>query len=440
MAPGADRTATSTLFLSLHLPAAALGLGQGISTPVLPVFAAEVFGVSVGIAALVFVFQMLGGLVTSIPIGYAIDRFGRRRFLLAGPVITAASLLLTAFATSDHFWLLLVYRFIGGSGQQMWQLSRLTVIADTGGRSRARQITSLMGVQRVGMLAGPLIGGFAAVAWDLRVAFVMHAVVALAAVIPSFFVVRETAPKRPPKRADDAKEEGVSWRSLLAPPVPTLYAAQFLGTLTRGGAIGGGTIFLFAVYVYGTGPATLGVLSSITALAGIPLTLSAGYLMDRFGRKVTIVPGTLLFAASMAYLATVAAMEWPFWTYIVGFVWMQLLAAGLAGSMQTVGTDIAPIHARGRFFGIGRMVSQAGFMANPLSFTVLTSISGFTAAFAFFGGTGVAAALILALLIKETLHRNEGDEGKPDPKEDGKEDRKEGGEESERSETRARHS
>ena len=64
----------------------------------------------------------------------------------------------------------------------MWQLSRLTVIADTGGRSRARQITSLIGVQRVGMLAGPLIGGFAAVAWDLRVAFVMHAVVALAVV------------------------------------------------------------------------------------------------------------------------------------------------------------------------------------------------------------------------------------------------------------------
>ena len=97
---------------------------------------------------MVFTAQLAGGVAISIPAGYAIDRFGRRQILRAGPLITAASLFLTAFATGDSFGLLLVYRVIGGAGQQMWMVSRLTVIADTGGSSRARQITQMFGVLR----------------------------------------------------------------------------------------------------------------------------------------------------------------------------------------------------------------------------------------------------------------------------------------------------
>ena len=403
------------IFLSLHLPALALGLGQGITTPVLPIFAKS-FDVSVGLASMMFVAQMLGGLTASLPVGYAIDRFGRRRVLLAGPIITAVALMLTA--TAPNFALLLVYRFIAGWGQQMWMLSRLTLIADRGGSSRGRQITSMFGVQRLGMLAGPLVGGVTAELWGLRVPFVLHAVVALLAVVPSFFVVQETNP-RAAARAETgpdpaagssageapsaAKAESFSWKMLLQPPIPTLYTAQFFSTLTRGGAIGGGTVFLFGAYAYGVGVLDLAVLSSVMALAGIPLTLSAGYIMDRFGRKVTVVPGLALFSMAMVWLAATAFYGWGYWAFVTGFVWMQLIGAGLSGSMQTIGTDLAPPQARGRFFGIGRMVSQAGFMANPLSFAAITTLSGFTAAFVFVAGTGVASAAILGFLIKESL-------------------------------------
>ncbi len=392
------------LFFSLHLPAVVLGLGQGITTPVLPVFA-QTFGVSVGVASLVFVAQMAGGMSASLPMGYAIDRFGRRPVLLAGPVITAVALFLTA--TVSVFWVLLAYRFVAGWGQQMWMLSRLTVIADRGGGSRGRQITSMLGIQRVGMLAGPLIGGLTAELWGLRVPFVLTGIIVLVAVIPSFLVINETAPSRGRSAAAAAEADDFSWRTLLKPPLPILFLAQFFGTMTRGGAIGGGTIFLFGVYAYGVTALDLGLLSSVVALAGIPLTFASGFIMDKFGRKVTVVPGLILSGLSMFFLAATAAFGWGYWAFLAGFVWMQLMNAMMSGSMQTIGSDFAPPNARGRFFGVGRMVSEGGFMANPLSFSALTALSGFTAAFAFVGGTGLAAALILAFLIKESLLRDD---------------------------------
>ena len=395
------------LFLSLHLPAVAIGFGTGMTSPVLPVLAKS-FEVSVGVASLMFVANLAGGFAASLPVGYAIDRFGRRTVLLAGPIISASAAFLIAGA--DSFLGLMVFRFVGGMGQQMWTLSRMTVIADTAAeRQRGRQITSMFGIQRVGMLAGPLVGGFAAAAFGLRVPFIMQGFVLLLAVVPSFFVVRETAPAgsgaRGGGRDGGDDPSAYSWRALLQPPIPALFSAQYLATLARGASIGGSVLFLFAAYAYDTQPAALGVMSSAMAVTGIPLTLLAGYLMDRYGRMVTIVPGQALIGAGMAFLALTAVAQLSFTAFIVGYVWVHVANSMLSGSMQVLGTDIAPAHARGRFFGAGRMVSQAGFMSAPLSFAVLTGLSGFGAAFIFLAGAGGISALLLAFVVKETLGR-----------------------------------
>src|SRR5579862_5843871 len=87
------------LFLSLYLPDMAISLGQGIATPVIPIYAKS-FGVSFEIAALVIILNGVGGLVATVPIGWAMDRFGRRPVLLIGPFATAMTSFLTAFAPS----------------------------------------------------------------------------------------------------------------------------------------------------------------------------------------------------------------------------------------------------------------------------------------------------------------------------------------------------
>ena len=271
--PAKDAGASShpllRVILQLHLPAIALGFGMGATVPVVPEFAKS-FGVGAGQASLVFVATMLGGLIASIPIGYMLDKIGRRRILILGPAITALAAFLTASAGS--FEALLIYRFIGGWGTQMWTLSRLAMIADTNSSgSRGRMITSLLGVQHVGTLAGPLAGGLVAVTYGLEVAFVIQGVFALVAMTPGFFT-RETMPQGGPRRAAasgaSAPAETFSWKALLGHPIPVMFLAQWLGMTARGGIVAGSTVFVYASYAYDADPRTLGVLSSLDGGGG----------------------------------------------------------------------------------------------------------------------------------------------------------------------------
>lgn len=404
-APQQTRRSLAVVLFQLHLPSIALGFGMGATIPVVPEFAKS-FGVGPGEASLVFVANMLGGLMASVPIGYMLDRIGRRRILILGPLLTALAAFLTAWL-SVSFALLLAYRFIGGVGTQMWTLSRLTMIADTNASaSRGRMITSLLGVQHVGTLAGPFVGGVLAVAYGLEVAFILQGAFALVAMAPGFFA-QETAPGGRPARRDGGAQaaSGFSWRSLLAAPIPMMFLAQWLGMTARGGIVAGSTVFVYAAYAYDADPRTLGVLSSVMAGAGIPLTLAAGYLMDRFGRKTTIVPGLAILGGAMAFLGVTSFAGLGFGYFVAGFVVLQTTNSLLTGSWQVIGSDLAPEGARGRFFAVGRTVTQAGFATNPAVFAVATALSGFTLALGIVGVAGMLSSLILGAFVPET-HRS----------------------------------
>ena len=403
---GASAHPILRLLFQLHLPAIATGFGMGATVPVLPEFALS-FGVGPERAALALGANLFGGLAASVPIGYLLDKIGRRWILILGPGLTAVSAFLTA--TAGSFEALLLYRFISGWGMQMWTLSRLTMIADTSGSgSRGRMITSLLGVQHVGTLLGPLAGGVLAVTYGLGIAFVIQGVFALVAMTPGFFA-KETMPQRerPGGRgAASASSESFSWKALLAHPIPVMFLAQWLGMTARGGVVAGHTVFLYAAYAYDADPATLGILSSLMAGAGIPLTFAAGYLMDRFGRKISIVPGLFLLGAGMAFLGVTSFFGLGFGWFIAGFVLMQTMNSLLTGSWQVVGSDLAPPGGRGRFFAVGRTVTQAGFATNPTVFSICTALSGFTLALGVVGAAGMLSSVVLALFVPETHRRS----------------------------------
>ena len=303
-------------------------------------------------------FQLLGTFAAPLPTGFLIDKIGRRRVLLAGPIITAAASLLVAKVALDgadgSFVELLIYRFIAGWGEQMWVMSRITVIADTGASNqRGKQVTQMFGVQQIGNLSGPVAGGFAAVLLGLWAPFVMHAAIVLVALIPSFYLLRETAPPARPNQVSASATPGSGapagglWRHMTAAPIPAVFVVQFLANVTRGGVFGGGVIVVYAAYAYGLEPDELGVLRGLMAGVAIPIVFTGGYVMDRFGRKYTIVPGLILSSASMVFLAGIAYMEASFAWFVAGFVAVHMSANIISGNMQTLGTDVAPAQARG---------------------------------------------------------------------------------------------
>jgi len=87
------------LLLSMHLPAIAIGFGLGATVVVIPELSQENFDATLLMVISVFVFQQLGQAVAPIPTGYLIDKIGRRKMLLSGPFVIAASSLLIVRAS-----------------------------------------------------------------------------------------------------------------------------------------------------------------------------------------------------------------------------------------------------------------------------------------------------------------------------------------------------
>jgi MFS family permease len=395
---------SSYQFLTLYFPAFILSLGYSIATPAIPVFAKS-FDTGFGVASLVIVVHALGGLIAAVPTGFLVDHLGRRPMLFAGPVLMAASSALTAVAQS--FPELLLYRFLGGGAMEMWRQARLAMIADVSkSRQRGRQMSGMVGTEGAAKLMGPAVGG-ALAASSIRTPFLVHGMLAFLAIVPSFFLVRESAPGEN-RSATGKTKDHLNTRALLAMMLDAKYrgffAAQFFASMTRG-VLWGGTLLLYAVYAYNVGPQLLGGLATTTSIVGIPITLSCGYLMDRFGRKTTMVPGFVCMALGLLFLASSAQWHWSLISFLAAAIWTHAGQSVTAGSMQVLGSDMAPSVARGRFFGFWRLIGEIGGLVSPALFALVAEQIAYSAAFALFAFCALATASLLTFSVKETVGR-----------------------------------
>lgn len=394
---------SSEVFLSLYLPAFTLGLGTGIAAPALPVYAKS-FDIPFGMASWVIIIHLLGAAISTIPTGMMIDKVGRRKIVLAGPILTAISSLLIPFTSS--FPELLALRFINGWAQGMWVLGRLTIIADQGNEKRGRLITGMVGVDSAGKLIGPALGGLIATVSSVTTPFLVHGMLALLAVLPSFKLIQEARPSTSAARKAD-EGGGFAWlREVLVLPIIILCIVQVFVQMSRSSSHNG-ILDLYAVYAYGVGPGMLGIMAAVATAVSLPITFLAGHIMDRFGRKKTIVPGFTLVGLSMVLMALVAVSGVPFHFYFVALVFVHIAQAVTHGSMQTLASDVAPAKARGKFFGLWKLVGETSTFISPVMFTFFSDHGGFPTSFVYLACSGFAAAGITAFFVKETLGRKD---------------------------------
>jgi MFS family permease len=385
-------------FLATYLPALVLALGTGIALPAIPTLAAS-FNVSFGIASGVITAFLIGNLVGTIPSGWLIDRFGRRPVMIAGPLLTAATAFL--IATTHSFTALLILRFFGGIATQMWLMGRLAAISHGAAASeRGRQVSWMFGMDNVGRLSGPLIGGFIAAAWGARAPFVVFGALSLLALVPTLLFVENT-----PRRSEEAAQRQaslpkLSLRDILLSRLPYFGVALFAG-LTRG-PVNADLLHLYAAYAYHLGPRQIGYLATSAVALALPISFTAGWMMDRFGRKRTMVPGFSGVAVAMCALAVSAFLHLTFTWYVTLFLIGVALQALTGGSIQTVGADVAPPQARGAFLGMWRFVGQGGSTLGPILFALISDQVNYGSAFLYIAASAAAVAFLLIRCVPET--------------------------------------
>lgn len=387
-------------FLSTYLPALILALGTGIALPALPTLAKS-FGVSFGVASGVVTMFLLGNFLGTLPSGWLIDRFGRRPVMIAGPLLSAATGFLVAGAHS--FPELLVLRFLNGFGAQMWLMSRLAAIShNPEAGQRGRLVSWMFGMDSTGKLAGPVVGGFIASDLGTRAPFVVYAILALVALIPTILFAKDT-PRHDEITARTKTSAGprkLSIREIVLPRLPYFGLALFAG-LTRG-PVQADLLHLYAAFAYHLGPRQIGFLATSAVIISMPIALAAGWMMDRFGRKRTMVPGFSGVAFTMLALAATAFLHLSLAWYVTIFLVGIAVQALTGGSVQTIGTDVAPPEARGTFLGLWRFAGQGGALLSPIVFAVLADELNYGTSILFIALSASVVAYLLVRYIPET--------------------------------------
>ncbi|HEX2261436.1 MAG TPA: hypothetical protein VHJ56_07360, partial [Candidatus Binatia bacterium] len=92
-------------------------------------------------------------------------------------------------------------------------------------------------------------------------------------------------------------------------------------------------------------------------------------------------------------------------SFIAAVIWTHAGQSVTAGSMQVLGSDMAPAVARGRFFGFWRLIGEIGGLISPALFALVAEQIAYSAAFALFALCALATSALLAFSVKETVGR-----------------------------------
>jgi MFS family permease len=361
---------------------------------ILPLYAASL-GTSYGIAGLIVAAAALGTLITDVPAGAVLTRIGLRQAMIFGSLLVAVST--ASLALSGPVWFIIALRASAGVGGALWGLSRhafITTAVDPSERGRA--ISVFGGINRIGMLAGPAIGGALVTVASFELGFLAAgAMSGLALIVAMKFVTVETHDAR----TVSGRHRWALVRSVLRANRRDLGAAGVAQTFAQ--MIRAGRQFIIPVYgsvVIGLSAAEIGFIMTAASILDVAMFIPAGIMMDRWGRKVAAVPSFAVMAIGIALIPfTSTYAELLVAACIVGF------GNGIgSGTMMTLGADLAPRGATGEFLGIWRLIGDAGAFMGPIAVGALAATTSLTGSAYLLSAIGFSATLTLAFLVKET--------------------------------------
>jgi MFS family permease len=383
------------LLLPVYIPSLIVSASQTALLILLPLYAIEL-GMSAALAALIVGARGIGLLVFDIPAGVLASRFGDRAILLIGLALMLVGLAVIALSMDGR--VLAAGAFLSGAGFAAWTLGRQSYIADTcESHETGRAIAAMAGLQRVGILIGPAAGGVIAAATSYSLTFLVCAAVTIGAAALAAIYCGNPGSEEP--------ASGLTFGPTVR--VARDHARLFLtaGCVALSLQLMRGTrmllIPLFGVSL-GLDAATIGLIYSISAAIDMCLFYPVGVIVDRHGRKFSAIPSLILFALALLLLPLATS----FWT-LMAIGCLFGLANGLGtGIVMIIGADLSrKSENRSQFLGVWRLIGDLGMSGAPLLSAALVSVASLAAASVVAGLLGLVGAIVMLMLVPETLTR-----------------------------------
>ncbi|HXF95007.1 MAG TPA: MFS transporter [Gemmatimonadales bacterium] len=366
-----------------------------------PLFAAS-FGVPLVLVTLIISSNTVSQLIAAPVTGHLIDRWGRRPLLIAALALRGATCFAIFFAGS--YLEFLIYEFIGGVGVSMWVTSSTVLVADMSvAANRGRVVAARNIASRIGFVTGPFVAAAIAGLADLRWVFIFNGITKVLILAIVFWLVGET---RPEAAAGASRPRATLDRTAFA----MFLSRQFLAIAVVAWAVAMMTqgLFqsLFPLYLQtekGFSTGEVGHLIAIAGVATLLVSMPNGYVVDAFGRKLTLIPGLVVLGLSAPLLVWIGAGD--LLTAVAVMVLYGIGEGVCFGASQAYAMDLAPEQRRGAFLGVWSLVSHAGAAFGPVATGLLAQTSGYPLTFGAAAGLMVLSAALMWALGPDTRAR-----------------------------------
>ncbi len=382
-------------------PALLFCVGEGAVLPVIALTARDL-GASVSLAALIVTLIGFGSWLFNLPASLITLRFGERWSIVgaAGASFLAFAAAAVSRAVPNGLWLLAIAMFVVGMAASVFSLARQKYLTEAVPvEFRARALSTLGGVSRIGIFIGPFVGAAAMQFGGLHSAYWVGVAGTLAAAILGA-MARDLEVRSGRGAAYDSTPEP-TLRGVAVSHAPVFLSAGFgvllLSALRASRQV---VIPLWADHI-GLDATQASLIYGLSGAMDMLVFYPAGKLMDRKGRQFVAIPSTLLMGTALLLI--------PLSASFIGLLLVALLIGfgnGISsGLVMTLGADFSPDRGRGQFLGVWRFMSDAGSTGGPVLLSGITAVATLAAGISATGILGFAAAAVFAVVLPRLKHR-----------------------------------
>ena len=356
-------------------------VAYSIAVPVLPDLSRRL-GASPTVIGLLFASFGVTLLTVSMPMGAVSDRTGRKLPLVGGLVALSAATLLFAFA--DGLPALFAARLVQGAADAVTWVVGFALIADLYPTSERGRVTGIvMAGTGFAFVIGPSLGGWLYELGGIRLPFVVVAALAAAGAVAFAWL------DLPDRR--EAREHVPIAAVVRTPAVATCAAAVVAASATI--SMIEPVLALHLESALGAGPARIGLLFGVAAVATTALHPIFGRLADRFGARRLTMIGLFLTGCALFALGRAWSFDSAVGLYVLQAAALALVITPSLAYMAEA-TAATGLGSFGVAYGLYNVAWGAGLLGGPALGGFLLERIGFTQLSAAW-----AAAIVLATLL-----------------------------------------
>jgi len=363
-----------------------VAVGFGIIAPTIPLFAKS-FGVNNAQVGSIISAFALARFASGLVAGKLVDKFGERLVYTVGIAFVAISSFAAALAQS--YEQLLIFRSAGGLGSSMFSVAAGSIILRAvRDDQRARAQSLYNGSFLVGMMAGPVIGGFLT-AISLRAPLLVYAFLLVVASVAGGFLLRNSVlAARPTEKSTVVKtsmRDALAMKPYVIALIISFTTAWVLFGMSRS------VLPLFMVEDMKSSASFIGVGFTISAVVQGLFLLRAGRLSDQRGRKFSALTGLIFLGA---YVVLLIFTFHP-WVFLLSMFIGAFGSAFLSTTPSAIVGDVLKGKG-GQVIALFQMSGDAGAMVAPVVLGFIADHYGFRATFA------ISASLVFLVIVVAT--------------------------------------